>query len=307
MAKANKRRQARQLASQGANVRKIRRKTGVNQEAAQRFVQQASAQSQAAAAPTPTAPPPTTPPARTTPNTPTIRGVGQGLKIAGGGGITKNELDTILEASGKTGGQLIGKLDKVNAKLKERGLSGINLNSGAANFLIRQATKGPKTYGTSKEFNFGTGRIGETLQSMIPTQGLSGYIKGEKKTFIEGDPGFNPGGRPDKNRMIGGTSIRPGGRITVSDWGKNQFVPAEVKEEAPAPEEEAPVDETPIEDTPIEEVEEEDKSASSGAGGLDLASWATGFKKAQSARQKAGRQAQGLASQKKSPFKSWNS
>ena len=304
MANANKRKQAQQLASQGANVRKIRRQTGVKQEAAQRFVQQASAQSQAAAAPTPTAPPPTTPPASTTPK---IRGVGQGLKISGGGGITKNELDTILEASGKTGGQLIGKLDKVNAKLKERGLSGINLNSGAANFLIRQATKAPKTFGTSKEFDFGTGRIGETLQSMIPTQELSGYIKGQKTTFMEGDPGFNPGGRPDKNRMIGGTSIRPGGRITLSDWGKNQFVPTEVKEEAPAPEEEAPVDETPIEDTPIEEVEEEDKSASSGAGGLDLASWATGFKKAQSARQKAGRQAQGLASQKKSPFKSWNS
>jgi hypothetical protein len=48
-----------------------------------------------------------------------------------------------------------------------------------------------------------------------------------------------------------------------------------------------------------------DRSASSGAGGLDLASWATGFKKARSARQKSGRPAQGLASQKKNPFKSW--
>jgi hypothetical protein len=54
-----------------------------------------------------------------------------------------------------------------------------------------------------------------------------------------------------------------------------------------------------------EPVEEVDRSASSGAGGLDLASWATGFKKARSARQKSGRNAQGLASQKKNPFKSW--
>jgi hypothetical protein len=54
-----------------------------------------------------------------------------------------------------------------------------------------------------------------------------------------------------------------------------------------------------------EPVEEVDRSASSGAGGLDLASWATGFKKARSARQKSGRSAQGLASQKKNPFKSW--
>jgi hypothetical protein len=59
----------------------------------------------------------------------------------------------------------------------------------------------------------------------------------------------------------------------------------------------------PIE--PIEPEEEVDRSASSGAGGLDLASWATGFKKARSARQKSGRSAQGLASQKKNPFKSW--
>jgi hypothetical protein len=50
---------------------------------------------------------------------------------------------------------------------------------------------------------------------------------------------------------------------------------------------------------------EVDLSASSGAGGLDLASWATGFKRARSARQKSGRSAQGLASQKKNPFKSW--
>jgi hypothetical protein len=60
----------------------------------------------------------------------------------------------------------------------------------------------------------------------------------------------------------------------------------------------------PIEPGPEEEV---DRSASSGAGGLDLASWATGFKKARSARQKSGRSAQGLASQKKNPFKSWAS
>ena len=60
-------------------------------------------------------------------------------------------------------------------------------------------------------------------------------------------------------------------------------------------------------DLPIipEEEEEVDKSLSSGAGGLDLASWATGFRRARSSRQKAGRGAQGLASQKKSPFTSW--
>jgi hypothetical protein len=65
------------------------------------------------------------------------------------------------------------------------------------------------------------------------------------------------------------------------------------------------IDDTPITPEIPEPEEEIDRSASSGAGGLDLASWATGFRKARSARQKSGRTAQGLASQKKNPFKSW--
>jgi hypothetical protein len=48
-----------------------------------------------------------------------------------------------------------------------------------------------------------------------------------------------------------------------------------------------------------------DNSASSGAGGLDLSSWATSYKRARSARQKLGSSAQGLASQKKNPFIPW--
>jgi hypothetical protein len=64
-------------------------------------------------------------------------------------------------------------------------------------------------------------------------------------------------------------------------------------------------DNTPITPEIPAPEEEIDRSASSGAGGLDLASWATSFRKARSARQKSGRPAQGLASQKKNPFKSW--
>jgi hypothetical protein len=57
--------------------------------------------------------------------------------------------------------------------------------------------------------------------------------------------------------------------------------------------------------TPVIPEEEVDNSASSGAGGLDLASWATSYKRARSARQKLGSSAQGLASQKKNPFIPW--
>jgi hypothetical protein len=55
--------------------------------------------------------------------------------------------------------------------------------------------------------------------------------------------------------------------------------------------------------TPV--VEEVDNSASSGAGGLDTASWATSYKRARSARQKLGSRAQGVGSQKKNPFIPW--
>jgi hypothetical protein len=85
----------------------------------------------------------------------------QGLKIAGTGGITKQELKTITEASGKSGGQVIQRLDKINEKLKAKDQTGINLNSGAANMLIKQA--GP-AYGTTflgMKPTFGTGRIGQ--------------------------------------------------------------------------------------------------------------------------------------------------
>ena len=95
---------------------------------------------------------------------------------------------------------------------------------------------------------------------------------------------------------------------TVRGVGKEYegLLPKPEPELEPQPEETGPEE---VFEEPIPEPEEEeiDNSASSGAGGLDLASWATGFKQARSARQKLGRQAQGLSSQKKSPFKSWNS
>jgi hypothetical protein len=127
---------------------------------------------------------------------------------------------------------------------------------------------------------------------------------------------------PDKNRLIGGTVITPTGKIAVKDTGRQYELPKKFKtpeetapeatpeptpEPTPAPTPEPVIDNTPITPEIPEPVEEVDTSASSGAGGLDLASWATGFKRARSARQKSGRSAQGLASQKTNPFKSWAS
>jgi hypothetical protein len=271
--------------------------------------------------PTPTPPTPT----RTTPK---IKSVGQGIRVAGENGISKSDFKTIAEAKGNNPEKIIGKLDKINTKLEEKGKAGIDLKSGAANMLVKKATKSSNKSMGYRTPDFGEGAIGSTLQSMISTPERSAtWIKGQLVGGSEADPGFNPGGRPDKNRMTGGTVIRSTGNIANKGVGDQYKMPNRFKGEDEVDDNNddnnddttTKIDDTTTntnnttintgddltattEENPVEEV---DRSASSGAGGLDLASWATGFKKARSARQKSGRNAQGLASQKKNPFKSW--
>jgi hypothetical protein len=82
--------------------------------------------------------------------------------------------------------------------------------------LIKKAQKSSDKYRGYRTPDFGEGAIGSTLQSMISTPANPGtWIKGQLTGGREADPGFNPGGSPDKNRMIGGTVIRPmGGLLT---------------------------------------------------------------------------------------------
>jgi hypothetical protein len=335
MAKKN-RNKAKKMASRGASVKEIRKATGVKQAAAKKFTQRTASRTAQTTTPNDQGPPGNTAP-RTAPNistsrspstssrsTPEIKGVGQGLRVSGERGISKRDFKTIAEAKGNNPEKIIAKLDKINTKLETKGKAGIDLKSGAANMLIKKAQKSSDKYRGFRTPDFGDGAIGSTLQSMLSTPGNAGtWIKGRLTGVKEGDPGFNPGGRPDKNRMIGGTVIRANGKIANKGVGEQYELPKRFREddevieeteedpiveEEKDPIEEDPIEEDPIEEEeegPIEEEEEVDKSASSGAGGLDLASWATGFKKARSARQKSGRSAQGLASQKKNPFKSW--
>ena len=287
--------------------------------------------------------------------TPKIKGITQALKIAGEKGISKGEYRTIAEAKGKSPEKIIGKLDKINTKLEGKDKVGINLKSGAANMLVKKAQKYSDKYNGYRSIDFGGGAIGSTLQSMISTPANAGtWIKGKRVGGREADPGFNPGGKADKNRMIRGTVIRPDGKIAVKGTGKQYKTPKRLSGReigpydgmeigTPNPSGPGPlanpntetwlgnqdpngtdpngtdqigedqietdqIGEDQIETDQIgtDQIEEDiDLSASSGAGGLDLDSWALGFRKARSARQKAGSGAQGLASQKKSPFKSW--
>ena len=130
---------------------------------------------------------------------------------AAGPVISNKEMKKIVKAAGGNTQTAINRIASVQQNFKAADKPAPVVASGAANMLIKQAEK-------ASPFNqpsFGTSKLGQTLQSMVPTQGISGYIKGEKTTFLEGSPGFNPGGNPTKNRMIGGTVIRPGGNIAV--------------------------------------------------------------------------------------------
>ena len=316
------------MASRGASVKEIRKATGVNRAAAQKFTQKTASRTSTTTTPNDqgpagntaqtTNPGITTTPSRTTPK---IKGLGQGIRLAGENGLGKRDYKTIAETTGKSDEKIIGKLDKINTKLETKGKAGIDLKSGTGNMLAKKAQKYSDKYSGYRSMDFGEGAIGSTLKSMISTPANAGtWIKGQLTGGREADPGFNPGGSPNKNRLISGTVIRSTGNIANKGVGEQYELPNRFKgedevvdeekdpiveeEKDPIKEEDPIIEEEkdPIEDEPVEEV---DRSASSGAGGLDLASWATGFKKARSARQKSGRDAQGIASQKKNPFKSW--
>lgn len=197
-----KRQKAKKMASRGASPKEIRKATGVKAPAARAIVQRAASR----------APSPAPQPARQNTNKNQGGGVKAAIRQAGQGGISKGELRQISKDTGASGSKVIEKLDKVNQNLKSKDKTGISLNSGAANMLIKKAQKAtPKSLGY-QPVSFGSGRIGSTLMDMIGTPGSPGsMIKGQRV-------GARDAVAPEL--MIGGTAIRPGGRQTVRGFGK---------------------------------------------------------------------------------------
>ncbi|WJZ48616.1 head-to-tail connector [Synechococcus phage DSL-LC07] len=259
---------------------------GASQAAVQAFIASnpGSRTAQAAAAPKPTT-------------------VNQGLKIAGTGGITKRELQNISNTTGRSGAQVIQRLDALNQKLKGKDQVGISLNSGAANMLIRQAQKQPTgMFGMSSQF--GTGQIGKALQGMLGTPGYTAPRNPQSGAPYGGSRRRTPG----TGLMMGGTAIRPGGRPTVRGFGK-QFAGMPTSgevETTPVVEEPTTATDLPVDDFAMptmeeEKLEEEEKPQFMPGSAADLANWATGFKSKRSSRRGAGPRAQGLGSQRVNP------
>jgi len=305
------------MAAAGATAKEIRKETGVKGQVARNIVSRASTPSPgpynasnmpiSTAAPTagPLAsgyvPLPDSPtPTRTTPE---IKGLGQGLRIAGGGyGIGKSELDTLVGTKTDPG-KIIRRLDKINAKLSEEDKTGISIKSGAANKLIRQASK--LNPFERSQLNFGTGRLGMQIQSMLGDPGSPGYMRQGQRVGARDAVG--------PTFLAKGMDLGPKGRPQVRGVGKQYEVPARLLGTEPAAAEPITGDgeegqttgeEITTAESPIPE-EETTAMTIPGAGDFDLTSWATGYRRAKSSRRKAGKGAQGLSSMKKSPFTSW--
>lgn len=164
------------------------------------------------------------------------KNVTQALRIAGEGGVTKQELNQITKQFDTPANKVVQRLDQINQNLKAKDQAGINLNSGAVNMLIKQAEKQPQTgydaylSALTGQSAYGSGQIGKTIQSMIASPGIPTRGGGT----IGGTDGFNPGGSATANRMIGGTTIRPGGRIAVRPMGAAPAVGPTAETMAPA-------------------------------------------------------------------------
>jgi hypothetical protein len=134
-------------------------------------------------------------------------GVKAALRGLAPGGITRKEFQQAAKQTGASSQQLVQKMDIMNKAGQD-----VRLNSGAANMLIKQAQKAtPKSLGY-QPVDFGTGNIGRALQGMLGTRATGGY-QNPQSGYGEVTPAVAP------SLMIGGTQIRPGGRVAVRPMG----------------------------------------------------------------------------------------
>jgi hypothetical protein len=199
--------------------------------------------------------------------------LGQGIRIAGVDGVSKKELNIIADTTGKSSGQIIQKLDQINKNLKQNDKAAIGLGAAASNMLIRQASKQSPTGYNAYMSNImgpamGTGRFGTELQRRATEFGtdrnMSALVPGGQYMMPSGrtaNVGFGPQYELPKTTIknpIGGEGYKP----SMPKPG------TEVVE--PTVEEVAPTEITPT-----------DTQAPGMLGiGVDLANWATGFRRA---------------------------
>ena len=132
-------------------------------------------------------------------------GVKPTLRTLAPGGITEKEFEQV--AKGTSAQNVIKQMDIMN-----RAGQDVRLNSGAANMLIKQMEKATPQMLGYQQPDFGGGRIAKTLQGMLGSRASGGYINPQsgQQSFTAAVP---------SQMMIGGTQIRPGGRVAVRPMG----------------------------------------------------------------------------------------
>ena len=136
--------------------------------------------------------------------------VKKAIKQVASGGVTKKEFQQITKQTGSTAQQIVQQMDIINKNVKQAGGEpSIALNSGAANMLIKQMEKATPQMLGYQQPNFGGGQIGKTLQGMMGSRASGGYINPQsgQQSFTAAVP---------SQMMIGGTMIRPGGRVAIN-------------------------------------------------------------------------------------------
>jgi hypothetical protein len=124
--------------------------------------------------------------------------------------ISKKEMNQIVKAAGGDVQKAVNRI----ASVQQNAPVAPSVASGAANMLIKQATPGT---------NFGTSRLGQTLQGMMGTPGSPG-----QRNPQSGAPyGGSAVAATPAQLMMGGTMIRPGGRIAVAPQQTGFGVPTE--------------------------------------------------------------------------------
>ena len=121
------------------------------------------------------------------------KGIKKLLKKAGPN-ISKNELKQITQATGGNVAKALKRISNVGA----------NLNSGATNMLIKQQQKSPFAFGRA---GLGDSNIAQTLRQMAGTRDF--------RSAKMQQSGLGPGATPGTGMMIGGTVVRPSGRVAV--------------------------------------------------------------------------------------------
>lgn len=213
--------------------------------------------------------------------------ISQAIRQAGSGGITKQELNTIVKDSGKSAADVIQKLDAINQNLKEKDKTGINLGGAASNMLIRQASKQSPNAFLDAVMGpaMGTGRIGTELQSRATEFGTTGSMG---------------------SLIPRGMSAMPSGRLTISGVGNQYELPKTtiknpIGGEGYKPSMAKPgtevVEPTVGEVAPTEITPTATQALSIPGISTNVTNWATGIRGKKSSRRQANRSAQGLGSQ----------